>query len=92
MKKKIIGFVAALLFLFNSFGSLRAVAETDVDPELAHYRLQYESLLKDYFELQERYKQLETEVFQPHYDINGDGIVTIADAVALMRYISEMEV
>lgn len=79
--------------------------QPDIDPQLAHYRTQYFQLLNDYDMLQEEndllqmqiqcdannIALLEKELSEPDYDLDGDGIVTICDAVKLMKFLVEME-
>ena len=61
MKKYFISNLVMATTLAFSVFNVTAHAETDVDPTLIHYRTQYEQLLEDYNELQQRYEILELE-------------------------------
>jgi len=79
--------------------------QQDIDPQLAHYRSQYYQLLADYSDLQEQNDLLQMQIqcdanniallekalSEPDYDLDNDGLVTICDAVKLMRFLAEME-
>ena len=72
--------------------------QEDVDPQLIHYRTQYFQLLNDYDMLREENDLLrmeikcnEDKIAEPNYDLDGDGVVTICDAVKLMKFLVEME-
>jgi hypothetical protein len=72
--------------------------QEDVDPQLIHYRTQYFQLLNDYDMLREEndllkmeLKYNEDKIVEPNYDLDGDGVVTICDAVKLMKFLAEME-
>ena len=79
--------------------------QSDVDPQLAHYRSQYYQLLADYSDLQEQNELLQMQIqcdannialleralAEPDYDLDNDGLVTICDAVKLMKFLVEME-
>lgn len=79
--------------------------QLDIDPQLAHYRSQYYQLLADYSDLQEQNEFLQMQIKcdanniallekalpEPDYDLDNDGLVTICDAVKLMRFLAEME-
>lgn len=79
--------------------------QPDIDPQLAHYRSQYYQLLADYSDLQEQNDLLQMQIqcdanniallekalSEPDYDLDNDGLVTICDAVKLMRFLAEME-
>ena len=79
--------------------------QPDIDPQLVHYRSQYYQLLADYNDLQEQNELLQMQIqcdesniallekalSEPDYDLDNDGLVTICDAVKLMRFLTEME-
>ena len=68
--------------------------QEDVDPQLIHYRSQYYQLLEDYNLLHEENDLLRMQIdkiSKPNYDIDGDGLVTVCDAVKLMRFLAEDE-
>lgn len=79
--------------------------QQDIDPQLAHYRSQYYQLLADYNDLQEQNELLQMQIqcdvhniallqkalSEPNYDLDNDGLVTICDAVKLMKFLTEME-
>lgn len=79
--------------------------QSDIDPQLAHYRSQYYQLLADYSDLQEQNELLQMQIqcdanniallekalSEPDYDLDNDGLVTICDAVKLMKFLVEME-
>lgn len=74
--------------------------QPDIDPQLIHYRTQYFQLLNDYDMLREENDLLKMQIkynediiasSEPNYDLDGDGIVTICDAVKLMKFLVEME-
>ena len=79
--------------------------QPDIDPQLAHYRSQYYQLLADYSDLQEQNELLQMQIqcdanniallekalSEPDYDLDNDGLVTICDAVKLMKFLAEME-
>ena len=79
--------------------------QRDIDPQLAHYRSQYYQLLADYSDLQEQNELLQMQIqcdannialleralAEPDYDLDNDGLVTICDAVKLMKVLVEME-
>lgn len=80
-------------------------SQVDVDPQLIHYRTQYFQLLNDYDLLQEENDLLKMQIkcdednialltealSEPNYDLDGDGIVTLCDAVKLMKFLVEEE-
>lgn len=74
--------------------------QEDVDPQLIHYRTQYFQLLNDYDMLREENDLLKMEIkysediiasSEPNYDLDGDGVATICDAVKLMKFLTEEE-
>lgn len=85
--------------------SVANFAQPDIDPQLAHYRSQYYQLLADYSDLQEQNDLLQMQIqcdanniallekalSEPDYDLDNDGLVTICDAVKLMKFLAEME-
>lgn len=99
-----VGLSVANLTQLNSVAAENETSEIeyqpDIDPQLIHYRTQYFQLLNDYDMLREENDLLKMQIkynediiasSEPNYDLDGDGIVTICDAVKLMKFLVEME-
>lgn len=79
--------------------------EADVNPVVAHYKTQYESLQmeneklsreNEYLKIQiecdaNNIELLEDAIRRYQYDVDRDGVVTMSDAVKLIKVITETE-
>lgn len=93
IKNIFITIAGILIGLFCSF-EMAAFAEEesqeDKNPMIAHYELQLMSLQAEVDELARENEELKRAAAQPNPDYNNDGVVSIVDAVILLKYIAEI--
>lgn len=85
----IIGILIGLVCSFEMVASAEESQE-DKNPMIAHYELQLMSLQAEVDELTRENEELKRAAAQPNPDYNNDGVVSIVDAVILLKYIAEI--